>query len=151
MTPNSTEKSGPEKGVCSSQFFTTPLFDESPLVLIRVLATKLLIWGSSRESRVNGRGSVSTFPACPARWSAEIVESNIRPRVLETMELVPSFELNCAAPGSLPQRFPIVCITLLLFRDHPSRYERGTRTCPRQFDLGESSPRTSLLKAWWYP
>jgi hypothetical protein len=28
-------------------------------------------------SIVNGRPSVSTFPALPARWSAEIVESNV--------------------------------------------------------------------------
>jgi hypothetical protein len=28
-------------------------------------------------SIVNGRRSVSTFPALPARWSAEIVESNV--------------------------------------------------------------------------
>jgi hypothetical protein len=40
-----------------------------------------------------------------------------------------TFELNCAAPGSLRRRFPIVRTTLSLFRDHPSRYERDTRTC----------------------
>jgi len=75
------------------------------------------------------------FCACYPRWSltgSEIgtiytcwgIRNHRRRR-----KVAITLEVNCAAPGSLLRRSPIVRITLLLFRERPSRYERDTKTC----------------------